>query len=231
MLSDESVLHGIFNSDLSHSDKTAARIYQEAMTLVGAGSETTGSALEHVFFHILSKPSIKTRLRSELTKGAEDGDLMSNLTLKSLPYLEACIKEGLRMGNEVSGRLARLDPVKPIAYKSYTFPPGTVISMSMRDMHLDPNCHPDPLTYKPDRFLDPAMCKQSERFFAPFGQGTRSCVGRDLAMLEMTMVTANLLYRFDVELFETTWEDIKMDHEFFSPFRKDESKGLQVTLR
>lgn len=201
------------------------------MTLVGAGSETTGSGLEHVFFHVLSNPSIKARLRDELNKGAEDGDLMSNQTLKNLPYLEACIKEGLRMGNEVSGRLARVDPVNVITYKSYDFPPGTVISMSMRDMHLDPNCHPDPTTYNPNRFLDPMMRKQSERFFAPFGQGTRSCVGRDLAMLEMTMVVANLLYRFDVELFETTWEDIRMDHDFFSPFRKDDSKGLQVTLQ
>ena len=230
-MSDESVLHGIFNSDLPQSDKTAARIYQEAMTLVGAGSETTGSALEHVFYHVLSNPSIKARLCEEITKGAEDGDLMSNQTLKNLPYLEACIKEGLRMGNEVCGRLARVDPVNVITYKSYHFPPSTVISMSMRDMHLDSNCHPDPTTYNPDRFLDPTMRKQSERFFAPFGQGTRSCVGRDLAMLEMTMVVANLLYRFDVELFETTWEDIRMDHDFFSPFRKDDSKGLQVTLK
>lgn len=66
--SDDSVLHGIFNSDLPDSDKTADRIFQEALTLVGAGSETTGSALEHVFYHVLANPLVKARLSSELSQ-------------------------------------------------------------------------------------------------------------------------------------------------------------------
>ena len=229
--SDESVLHGIYNSDLPESDKTAARIYQEALTLVGAGSETTGSALEHVFWHVLSNPPIKARLRAEVAEGAQTGDLLTQQTLSNLPYLNACIKEGLRMGNEVSGRLARYDPHNPIVYKSYTFPPGTVISMSMRDMHLDPYCFPEPNTFNPDRWLDEKTRKRCEQYFWPFGKGTRSCVGRDLAMLEMTMVTANLFNRFDMELHETRWEDVRMEHDFFSPFRRDESKGVQVIMK
>lgn len=51
---DQSVLHGIFNSGLPASEKTTNRIYQEALVLVGAGSETAGRALETLFYHILA---------------------------------------------------------------------------------------------------------------------------------------------------------------------------------
>lgn len=167
---------------------------------------------------------------ADLSKAAKHGDLTSYEELKQIPYLDAVIKEGLRMGNEVSGRLPRYDPQNSITHNGYTFPPGTVISMSIRDMHLDPDCHPEPLTFNPERWLDPSMYKQSEQFFAPFGKGTRSCVGRELAMLEMMMVTANLLHRFNLELFDTTYDDVRMHHDFFSPFHADDSKGLQVTI-
>ncbi|KAK5081460.1 hypothetical protein LTR70_010535 [Exophiala xenobiotica] len=228
--SDDSVLHGIFNSDLPDSDKTAERIFQEALTLVGAGSETTGSALEHIFYHVLANPAIKARLFADLSEAAQQGDLTSYETLKRIPYLDAVIKEGLRIGNEVSGRLPRYDPHNPITYKGYVFPPGTVISMSIRDMHLDPDYHPEPLIFDPERWLDPSMQKRSEQFFAPFGKGTRSCVGRELAMLEMMMVTAILLHHFKMDLFRTTYDDVRMQHDFFSPFHADGSKGLQVTM-
>lgn len=167
---------------------------------------------------------------ADISNAAKQGDLTSYEVLKHIPYLDAVIKEGLRMGNEVSGRLPRYDPQNPITCNGYTFPPGTVISMSIRDLHLDPDCHPEPLKFSPERWLDPSMYKQSEQFFAPFGKGTRSCVGRELAMLQVMMVTANLLHRFDVELFQTTYDDVRMQYDFFSPFHADDSKGLQVTI-
>lgn len=226
----DSILHGICNSDLPASDKTPMRIFQEAITFVGAGSETAGSALEHITFHLLANPSILSRLRSELTTAAEQGDLTSNATLKTLPYLEACIKEGLRLGNEVSGRLPRIDPSDSVTYKSYTLPPGTVISMTLSDMHLDPSCHDEPLKYNPDRFLDPVVVEKTEKYFAPWNKGSRSCVGREMAMVEMRMTLALLVHRFELTMVDTTEADVGMAHDLFSPFKPDHSKGLQVLI-
>lgn len=227
----DSILHGICNSDLPASDKTPARIYQEAITFVGAGSETAGSALEHITYHVLANPSVLARLKSEISEAAQTGDLTSNNTLKNLTYLEACIKEGLRVGNEVSGRVPRIDPTDAVSYASYTFPPGTVISMTLRDIHLDPKAHPDPLTYNPDRFLDAATAEQTERYFAPWNKGSRSCVGREMAMLEMRMTLALLVHRFDLNMVDTQERDVGMAHDLFSPFHPDDSKGLQVLVR
>ena len=155
---------------------------------------------------------------------------MTNATLSNLEYLNACIKEGLRIGNEVSGRLARYDPINAITYRKYALPPRTVVSMSMRDMHLSPSCYPSPHTYDPERWLNSTSRKKAEQFFAPFGKGARSCVGRELAMLEMSMTTANLMHRFDLSLWKTKREDVEMAHDFFSPFRRDDSRGCQVVV-
>lgn len=99
-----------------------------------------------------------------------------------------------------------------------------------RDVHLDPECHSEPLQFNPDRWLDPAARKTTERFFVPFGKCSRSCIGRDLAMLEVSMTTANLLHRFDLALFRTGKKDQEMRYDFFSPFHSDDSKALRVTV-
>ncbi|KPI41854.1 Trichodiene oxygenase [Cyphellophora attinorum] len=227
---EDGIFHGICNSDLPTSDKTAERLMQETMSFIGAGTETTASCLEHTMYYVLANPAIHDRLSQELAAAAQSGDLTSNETLKQLPYLEACIKEGLRMGNEVSGRLPRIDPNDAVTYGKYVFPPGTVISMSIRDMHLDPKCHPDPLRFNPERFLDPKLRDQTERYFAPFNKGSRSCVGRELSWLEMRMTLALVVHRFKLTMVNTEEVDVSMAHDFFAPFHPKGSRGLQALV-
>ncbi|KAK6380416.1 hypothetical protein LTS17_005606 [Exophiala oligosperma] len=228
----ETVLHGIHNSDLPESDKTPARLFSEATTIVGAGSETTGATLETLFYFILTKPDIRSKLVAELESAKQNGaDISSKATLLGLPYLGACMKECLRYGNEVSGRLPRYDPNNVIVWRDHSFPPGTIISMNIADMHMDPNCHPRPHEFDPERWLDPSTAATAERFYAPFGKGSRACIGRDLAQLEVLITTATLLDKFDLRIFETEYDDVKPYHDFFSPFQKEGSKGLQVIVQ
>ena len=226
------VLHGIVDSDIPESEKTPNRLYQEAITLVGAGAETTGSTLEHIFYGVLANPAILRRLKSELSDTAAKGDLTFD-QLKDLPYLSAVIKEGLRLGGNPSGRFPRIYPANPITYQDHTFAPGTVISMSTRDLSYDDTLYPDPLRFDPARWMDngPAAQRRMDETFNPFGRGARSCAGRDLAQLEMVLTTAHLVHRFDLELFETSWAEIEMCYDYFSPFVRGDSHGLQVLVR
>jgi cytochrome P450 len=134
------------------------------------------------------------------------------------------------MGNEVSGRLPRIDPNDAVTYGRYVFPPGTIISMSIRDMHLDPECHPDPLKFNPERFLDPLLREQTEKYFAPFSKGSRSCVGRELSWLEMRMTVALVIHRFKLTMVNTVEADVSMAHDFFAPFHPKGSRGLQALV-
>jgi cytochrome P450 len=227
----ETILHGIMESDLPHSDKTVDRLHQEALTIVGAGTETTGGTLDTITYYVLSNPPILKRLKAELT-GAfpTPTDSISYEAARRLPYLSAVITEGLRMAGSVSGRLARSNPTASIVYDSFTLTPGTVVSMTIRDVHTNPNIYPEPARFNPERWMDADDRKRLEMYHVPFSRGSRSCIGKDLAMVELYLAVANLFNTFDMRLFETSERDISIEHDFFAPFGPSESKGLQVMV-
>lgn len=236
--SDKSVLDGIINSDaIPESDKTVDRITQEARTLVGAGSETTGSSLECIAYHVLANPDVLRRLKQELAEavskaGAVEEPLTHYDIVQPLPFLTAVINEGLRLANSVSGRLARSSPRTTYEYKSYVLPPNTVISMAIKGSHGDESIFPEPTRFNPDRWLvKPSELKRLDKYFSPFGRGSRSCIGKELAIMILYLMTANFFHKFDAELFQTTLRDIEMEHDFFAPFPANDSRGLRVTLK
>jgi cytochrome P450 len=236
--SDKSVLDGIINSDaIPESDKTVDRLTQEARTLVGAGSETTGSSLEAIAYHVLSNPEVLQRLKQELADAvSKSGAIEEPLThydiVQKLPFLTAVINEALRLANSVSGRLARSNPRTAYTYKSYNLPPTTVISMSIKGNHSNESIFPEPTLFKPDRWLvKDEELKRLEKYFSPFGRGSRSCIGKELAVMNLYLMTANFFHKFDAELYQTTLKDIEMEHDFFAPFPAAESRGLRVTLK
>lgn len=204
---------------------------------MGAGSETTGSSLEAIAYHVLANPEVLRRLKQELADAvSKSGAIEEPLThygiVQPLPFLTAVINEGLRLGNSVSGRLARSNPRTAQAYKSYTLPPNTVISMSIKGSHSDESIFPDSALFKPDRWLVKGEeLKRLEKYFSPFGRGSRSCIGKELAVMNLYLMTATFFHKFDAELFQTTLRDIEMEHDFFAPFPANDSKGLRVNLK
>lgn len=239
--SSPTVLDAIYKSDsLGPEEKTLPRFLAETQALLGAGTETTGNALSVFTYHVLANPSIYQRLKAELREAAQNSssELLDTKVLDKLPYLQACIKEVLRVAIGVVGRLPRVNRLAPISYtdpngKTYTFPPGTVVSMSIRDMHLDENIFPDPHAFNPDRWLSssPEQLKRMEKSFVPFNRGIRACLGLELAKEEILLVTGNLFHHYDLELYETTERDIAVMHEFFAPFGPRDSMGVQVIAR
>ena len=226
------VLHEIYNSDLPPSDKSISRLTQEAQTLVGAGTETTGNVLSVTTYYLLSNPSIAKRLKKELVESGSDvKQLASKEDLQKLPFLAAVISEGLRISSSVAGRLPRINPRAAMKYQSYIIPAGTAVSVSMRDVHFNDDIFPEPLQFKPERWLGDRSEKQAlEKYLVPFSRGSRSCVGTELALAELYLVIGNLFRKYDLKLVDTNNEDMSMAHEFFSPFGPVDSKGLRVMV-
>lgn len=88
----------LVHSDLPESELTVERLASEAQVLMGAGTVTTARSMDHLVFHILSNERVRLRLREELADAMADWPekTPSWQTLEKLPYLQACIKEGLR---------------------------------------------------------------------------------------------------------------------------------------
>ncbi|EED23911.1 cytochrome P450, putative [Talaromyces stipitatus ATCC 10500] len=244
------VLDAIYTSDvIGPEEKTLPRMMAETQALLGAGTETTGNTLSNFVYHVLSNKSILDKLMTELEEASpksQSSDLLDSRTLEKLPYLQACIREALRLGMGVVGRLPRINPIAPMTYatpspsestppKTYTFPPGTVLSMSIIDMHLNSDIFPDPRTFRPERWIDSPEphLRQMEKCFVPFGKGTRGCLGIELAKEELTLMTGNLFRRFGrhMELFGTSGRDVSIVHDYFAPFGPKDSKGVRVVVR
>ncbi len=224
------VLHEIYEADLHASEHSISRLAQEAQALFGAGTETTGNTLSVTTFYLLADPSKVERLKKELLGLSEDLSLLfTQDDLQKLPYLGAVVSEGLRMSPGASGRLPRVNPNAAMAYQSYILPAGTAISTSIPDVHFDEHIFPNAHQFKPERWLDGGG-KALEKYLVPFGKGPRSCVGMTLALAELYMVIGNVFRAFDMQLVDTTEEDMTMAHDFFSPFGPVDSKGLRVAI-
>lgn len=197
--------------------------------IVGAGTEATGAALSITTFYLLADPAKTRRLKQELESLQASGssNLLSYQLLSACPYLGASISEGLRLSKE-SNRMPRINHTDPTYYRNWVIPPHTSISMSLRDVHLDALVFENPRQFQPERWLDGSSKKELERFLVPFGKGTRGCVGMHLALLELYLAIGNLFHRFDMELYETTEEDIRLTHDFFSLDASKEAQGLRV---
>jgi cytochrome P450 len=158
------------------SPMTDVELRDELMTLVGAGHETSATALCWAFELILRHPRVEARLREELASG--DGG----------EYLDAVMKETLRLRPVVVDVVRKLAEDTEVA--GHVIPAGTFVVPAIAAVHLRPDIYPDPHAFRPERFLD----GQPEPYtWIPFGGGVRRCIGASFAQQEIKVVLRALL--------------------------------------
>ncbi|KAI0154616.1 cytochrome P450, partial [Xylariaceae sp. FL1272] len=208
--SENNIVQAILTSKLPDSDKTFERIFEDLSTIMGAGVETTAGVLRMMLFHTYTSPTILSHLRSELATIPSLTTDVSLKALEKLPYLTAVLHEGLRLSPAVATRMSRIAPDRDLFYQNLRIPAGTPVGMTTLLMHTDEDVFPDPMRFDPGRWLEGGeMKKTMPNGFAPFGRGTRVCVGMHLAWAELYLVTATLVRGSDFDFEGTTAEDLR----------------------
>ncbi len=161
-------------------------LQDELMTLLVAGHETTATALCWCFELILSHPRVRARLGEELD--AAGGVDASPEVIQALPYLDATLKEVLRLRPVLAFVRRRLR--QPFTLGGYALPNGTTVAPCIYLAQRDPRVYPDPERFEPERFLG---AKADPCAWLPFGGGARRCVGIGFAQYEMKIVLARVL--------------------------------------
>ena len=166
-----------------------------------AGIDTTADSLMFLIW-ALSLPQHKEyqeKLREEVSQISVDSQgLPSPKDLTHLPYLNAVLRESLRLYSPLPAFEPRSSPVDTII-DGYEIPAGTIVGMSPFCLHRDEAVFPSPLTFQPERWLTHSgtLIPESDprnRFFWAFSSGARMCIGMHLANAEMlTLIAA--LYR------------------------------------
>ncbi|KAG9253243.1 cytochrome P450 [Emericellopsis atlantica] len=237
------VFGDLLQSELDESEKNPERLADEAVAVVGAGTETTSWALAVITFHLLSQPAIMDKLRAELLTVVDDPRHLPAWTvLEKLPYLGAVIQEGLRLSYGVSSRSARTPTEEDLVYRGewnkkpmeLVLPRGYAIGMSAAITHHDESIFPDSYSYIPERWLDEKneFRKDVAHGMMAFSKGSRACLGKNLALCELHLALAALVLRVmpHMRLVDTTQEDIAYDHDMFVPMAKSGSRGVKVLV-
>lgn len=171
------MIHAIAYSDLRPSEKSFDRVFDEVMTVTGAAFETTASAFRLILFHVYTNDEILRRLREEIASlHPGNSDQISLRQLEQLPYFTAVLTEGMRLSPAVASRAARVTD-KDLFYDKWRIPAGTPVGMTTLLMHTDEELYPDPMRFNPDRWLVSGTGGPTASKYAPFGRGTRICLG------------------------------------------------------
>lgn len=173
----------------------------EALTQLIAGSDTTSNTSCALLYHCLRTPHVIPKLRAELDAALPDADAVPTFAaVKDLKYVDAVIKETMRIHSTSSLGLPRVIPAGPGATVSGRhFPAGTTLSVPAYTIHHSKEIWgPDADEFRPERWFE--LTEQQKNAFIPFSYGPRACVGRNVAEMELALIVSMVFRRYEFEL-------------------------------
>ncbi len=172
---------------------TDDELRDELLTILFAGHETTATTLAWALYQIHQCPNVYAKLLQELDSVGEHS---SPMDIAKLPYLSAVCQETLRMYPVLPVIFPRIAK-EPVQIAGQWFDAGTTFMSTIYLVHYREDLYPNAQQFKPERFLE-RQYSASEYF--PFGGGSRRCLGYALAQLEMKLVLATILAKYQLAL-------------------------------
>ncbi|KAF2188496.1 cytochrome P450 [Zopfia rhizophila CBS 207.26] len=234
-VSHPTIFHDIINSNLPASDKSVDRLTEEASSVVGAGTETTKWVLTVGTFHLLDNGPVLARLKAELAEAMPDSSkILPYSDLEKLPYLSAVIQESLRMSyGQVQG-MPRINRLHPWKFNEWVIPPGVLVSMDAYSVHSNETVFPNARAFQPERWFNNPTGpggRPLSHYLTSFGKGSRGCLGKELAYMELFVAIATLFRRFEMELYETVRDDADFVLDMVVPMPPRDSKGVRAIIK
>jgi cytochrome P450 len=193
-----------------HDDGSAMsdeELRDELVTVLGAGHETTATALAWSVERLLRTPRVLERLRESLAAGEDE-------------YLDATIKETLRSRPVIVDVARKLTAAVRIG--GYELPAGTFVMPAIAALHHRRDLFPDPEEFRPERFLGG---KADTYVWIPFGGGVRRCIGAAFAEYEMRIVLRTIFERAELSAADPRPEKTKVRNITLAPGR-----GTRIVL-
>ncbi|KUJ16203.1 cytochrome P450 [Mollisia scopiformis] len=195
-------------SGISHDEMVS-----NAGLFIVAGSETSATLLSGMTYYLLKNPEYLAKLKEEIRSSFNGVEDMTFAKEIKLPYLQACIEEGLRIYSPVPVELPRRTPPEGAVINGELIPGNTSVGVSHFCCFHSAKNFKDPDSYRPERWLgDPAYANDDLNGVQPFSMGARNCIGKNLAYAEIRSMICRLLWNFDIELCPESadWKDQKV---------------------
>jgi cytochrome P450 len=173
----------------------------ELVTLLTDGP--TSSLISWAFERILRHPEQYAKLRDEVDSEGTEG-----------PYLDAVVKETMRLCPAAPIVVRLL--LQPMELGGYSIPAGTTVAPCVHLVHRRPYIYPQPLSFRPERFLERAAGTYT---WIPFGGGVRRCLAAPYAQLLMKQVIGTVIAEVDLQAVEPQSEVARKSAIAFVPHR------------
>ncbi|OCL10396.1 benzoate 4-monooxygenase cytochrome P450 [Glonium stellatum] len=166
----------------------------EATALVAGGSDTVATALTLIFWHLGQNPSVYQRLVRDVRRAFNTSEEIDSHKAAKISYLKAVMNEAMRVTPVLPGPMWRRAD-HTIQVGEHLVPPETDMGVVRWCIFRHPKCFNEPTIFKPERWIE----DQGDDLTVaqPFGVGPRMCIGRNIALMEMRLIVAKLLWTFD----------------------------------
>ncbi|KAA8615014.1 CypX Cytochrome P450 [Pyrenophora tritici-repentis] len=191
---------------LRHNDEKGMSIEEmesNAGIFISGGSETVATALCGIMYLLATNPGAMHTLREEVTSAFSKKEDINMISVAGLKVLQATISEGMRIYPPVPAGLQRIVPKGGAIVAGHAVPGGTIVNVSQQPAYHLASNFAYPKRFAPERWLSNAPSEYSNDMkdaFQPFSTGPRNCVGKNLALAEMKLILARLVWQFDWQL-------------------------------
>ncbi|KAF2156539.1 cytochrome P450 [Myriangium duriaei CBS 260.36] len=191
-----------------------AELKSETVLLLSAGFDTTTTALASLWYFLGHHPAVLARLSASIRHDfASVDEICSGSAFSGNTYLRACEDEALRLCPPIPGLLPRTVCGGGIEVMGETFSQGIDLAVPTYALHHDANYFDCPFEYNPSRWLvkgEVGVAKEegrsaeavarSRQAFAPFSIGPRTCMAKNVALMELYISVAHILFEYDLRL-------------------------------
>jgi cytochrome P450 len=172
--------------------------------VIGAGFDTLGTTLASCLTFISQTYGCQERLAEELSSASLDGESQHE-DLMRLPYLQACIKETIRLKPVIATSLSRTVPTHGLWVGSRLIPEGTVVGMNPVVLHRNRDIFGyDAECFRPERWLEASkeQYAKMESYSLAFGSPARNCPGKNLAWIVLCRTIADIVRLLSFRILE-----------------------------
>ncbi|QPC80424.1 hypothetical protein HYE68_011176 [Fusarium pseudograminearum] len=182
------VRHILGEAELSKSPVLSdEELGSEVSMMLVAGSDSTAATLTYATWAIIRDPDLRRKIEEEVAR------LPEHFTMKDLdrlPLLNSTLEETLRLYNPAGALVERVLPPSGMSIHGWDLPGGTMVYTTGWLISRLEEIFPDPDTFDATRFIDPSP--EQTRAHVPFSIGSRSCIGMQLARMEILVTLATL---------------------------------------
>lgn len=214
----------IDNKPLSDVD-----IREEVDVFIFAGDDTTTSGVSHALHAISRHPKVQECIYEELVSvlGPDPDASVTQTKLLELKYLDCVIKETMRLHPPVP-ILGRYIP-EDLQIGEIIIPGNTSILLMPYYVYRDPEYFPDPLVFKPERWMDMKTTSNTPPLaYIPFSSGPKNCIGQKFANLQMKALISKVIRHYELL---PLGADLKATYTFILSSSTGNNVGLKPRTR